>query len=134
MYTPNQVSEMLNIPASTVRRYASLYKDYLSFKHHKGRKREYSDQDIITLGKVRDLSNEGLTHKDIKDRLNIVDLQEENPVTKSLELIPSIAKQLQAFADYQHNTNEKIDSLSNRIDELETFIKLPWYKKIGKKP
>lgn len=134
MYTPNQVSEMLNIPASTVRRYASIYIDYLSFKHLPGRKREYTDQDISTMARIRDLSNDGLNLKQIKERLSIVDHQEENQISKSLELIPSIAKQLQAFIDYEHSTNEKIDLLFKRIEDLENFINLPWYKKIGKKP
>lgn len=132
MYTPNQVSEMLKIPASTVRRYASIYTDYLSFKHSQGRKREYTDQDIVTLARIRDLSNEGFNHNQIKDRITIIDHQEENPITKSLDLIPSIAKQLQTFVDYQHQTNDQINLLTKRIDDLESFIKLPWYKKIGK--
>lgn len=130
MYTPNQVSEMLSIPASTIRRYATTYKDHLSFKHLKGRKREYTDQDIIILAKVRDLSNDGLNHNQIKDQLQLVDPQETNPIDKSLVLIPSIAKQLQAFQDYQTSTNNQIEMLSKKIKDLENYINLPWYKKI----
>ncbi|MCB2173576.1 helix-turn-helix domain-containing protein [archaeon] len=139
MYTPNQISEMLQIPTSTIRRYSTVFVDYLSFKHKPGRKRDYTDQDVNTLARIRDLSNSGLTHAQIKERLEVVEVKEDQPGSNLL-LIPSIAKELQTFRDFQQSTSQRITDLTNqnesliqRVNDLENFVSLPWYKKITRR-
>ena len=49
MFTPGQVSDMLEIPPSTLRRYVKDYPEHLSETATKKRGRRYTELDIATL-------------------------------------------------------------------------------------
>jgi len=146
MYTPKQVSDMLDIPTSSLRRYSQVFSDYLTIKHVKGQKRTYTEQDIVTLGKIRDLASSGLNHELIAERLPLIEDQKE-PIDNALALIPTVAKELEAFKDFQvsimqtvktleddlNAEKNKTTELGEKITELENYISLPWWKKITKK-
>jgi len=143
MYTPKQVSEMLQIPTSSLRRYSEAFKDHLTIKHTKGQKRTYTEQDIITLGKIRDLAKSGLTHEVISERLPLIEEQSE-PIDNALALIPTVAKELEAIKDNQSSIVQIIQQLQDdledqktanlelqkKVNDLESFNNLPWWKRI----
>jgi len=107
----------------------------------------YTDQDISTLARIKELSDNGLTQADIETKLPIVQDKKEL-ITNSLALIPSIAQELESIKDHQNNllgTIEKLQSelieekersketekqLQDQIQKLSEKINKPWWKKI----
>lgn len=96
MYTPKQVSDMLKIPPSTLRRYAAHYSDYLSTEK-RSRRRVYNERDIATLEKIRSLAGDGQSVDAIKSQLSVIDTEEPTSTelakraADTLALVPSIA-------------------------------------------
>ena len=70
MVTPKQVSETLNVPGSTIRRWALRFENVLS--KQVGKKRVYTLQDVDTFRKIRDYSKQGKSLDNIADKLKIV--------------------------------------------------------------
>jgi DNA-binding transcriptional MerR regulator len=156
MFTPAQVSSMLDIPASTLRRYAVQFSEYLSASANQKRRRSYTQGDILVLGKIRELTGQGLPVEDIAGRLPMVD--NEPPEKSALALVPDIASELahaqtvarNALQLVQELTSqvEKIPDIENRIaaladslegeraarlqleNELREYRDRPWYKRV----
>ena len=76
LYKPKQVSDLLGIPASTLRYYAKLYKDYLSEGVQASQRRRYNGHDLNTLAMVKDLSSDGILIADIKGQLDNADIDD----------------------------------------------------------
>ena len=73
-FSPGQISEMLKIPASTLRRYSVDFADVLSESASvSGRKRVYTDSDVLLLRKIRELSSQRLEPDEIRSRLQILE-------------------------------------------------------------
>jgi DNA-binding transcriptional MerR regulator len=142
VYTPDQTSKMLKIPLSTLRRYASQYSEHLS-EHTKRRKRRYTEQDITTLARARELLSSGKSPSEVNKLLSVITTDEQLP-DNTLALIPSISQALAQALDTaqtlradvdQHDkrlneTESKLLELSNRLDELVSAKNTPWYKKL----
>ena len=130
MIKPAQVSESLNVPASTVRRWAAKFERHLSPR--KGKKRSYTITDLDTFRKIRDLSASGHSLIKIAELLDVVEI----PESKSTGLM-NLADFVQAFEIFNSNMlqlQDKLDTQDDRIKQLEEWIYTPWHKKIGKKP
>ncbi|MGQ9555420.1 MAG: helix-turn-helix domain-containing protein [Anaerolineae bacterium] len=68
-FAPSQVSAMLGIPPATLRRYTKLFASYLSPDTQLQRGRRYSEADIRTLGRARELFEAGLSVEHVRERL-----------------------------------------------------------------
>lgn len=135
MYSPKQVSEILKIPTSTIRRYSVDYAQHLSetAKPAKG-KRFYTDGDVLLLKKIRELVTAKKSPEDINRLLLVVDTGSQDGTPSALALLPDVA---QAFEDIRALLNQERaerEQLAQRLSELEEWLGLPWYKKIGRKP
>ena len=137
-YTPGQVSEMLDIPPSSLRRLAIELKDFLS--HQKGRHRRYTEGDINTLRRVRELTGQGYTLARIKQELSIVEEPQQGRAD-SLSLVPTIAGKLARMDDLYRGVMSDLDTLRAdhendraRLQKLERWAALPWWKRLFSKP
>lgn len=138
MITPKQVSDSLNVPPSTIRRWASRFEIHLSPR--RGKKRVYTTSDLDVFRRIRDYSASGFSLERISELLDVV----EKPIDESKDLLV-LADFVQAI-ESAHNTiaemrtqledqSAKIDDQSARIEALEKWINSPWYKKIlGSRP
>lgn len=160
MYTPAQVSEMLGLPASTLRHYAQLFAAHLS--NQTGRRhRLYSERDLVIITKVIELSKAGKPMELIGPLLDVIeapDLEGLGAAQSSLSLVPGIAReietaqnaarsalsQLASLQSAMGSQNEKIDQLAAdlaaqlaaqnaRIKELDNYLSTPWYKRLFKR-
>jgi len=133
MYTPSQVSEMLGIPVSTLRRYSVAYAQHMSESARPARgKRHYSDSDILTLRKIRELVSSKHSPEDINRLLVIVDDHQDQP--SALALLPDIQQAFEDIRSLLAQERSERERISKRLDELETWLTTPWYKRLGKKP
>ena len=109
-YTPGDVSELLEIPASTLRHWASkVYQAHLS-PYAAQRRRQYTQQDLETIARIKIASDKGILVDDIKKELGeikIVDIQAEHGVSTNLALIPALAHQ-----------QTQLDEISAKLDKL----------------
>jgi DNA-binding transcriptional MerR regulator len=152
MYTPNQVSEMLSIPPSTLRRYCNQFNSHLSKHATQQRIRRYSEDDIAVLSRARELLQEGKSPQEANSLLGVISDGKQSP-DKTLALIPSIsqglaealdtARLLRAEVDTMQTTiqghdermsaNErKLSEITAKLAQLESNQRLPWYRKIFK--
>ena len=134
MVTPKQVSETLNVPGSTIRRWALRFEAVLS--KQVGKKRVYTLQDVDTFRKIRDYSKQGKSLDNIADKLKIVSSkvdQEQKPET-GLILHPELVRFMQDIAEQNVALQLQADKLQEQIDQLSAWVSLPWYKRIGKRP
>jgi DNA-binding transcriptional MerR regulator len=118
MYTPAQVSTMLSIATSTLRKYSAAYKSYLSPSANR-KQRTYTDADIATLKRVCDLRSQNVPLAEISSHLNIL----EDTPPDTMTMIPAVAaqfedlyKRIAALAEAQAT---EIDTLRTRIEQLE---------------
>ena len=132
MITPKQVSESLNVPSSTIRRWAVRFEDVLSKQDSK--KRMYTMEDLDTFRKIRDYSKQGKSLDNIADKLKIVASkvdQEQKPET-GLILHPVLVSFMQNIAEQNVALQLQANKLQEQVDQLTAWISLPWYKRIGK--
>jgi len=74
----------------------------------------------------------GMTYEDIKPRLQIVDTKEDQP--KDLAIIPELINQLKLASETVQKMKSEMGQQDQRIKALETWIALPWYKKLITRP
>ena len=141
-YTPSQVSEMLEIPASTLSRYARQFREHLS-ESARASRRTYSENDLVILGKVRGMISQGVPLEEITDRLHIIEtiLPPENT---ALQLIPSLTRELERAQSNAREALALVEVLKSQVDrlpelerrlqalenELQEYRAAPWYKRI----
>lgn len=155
-YTPQQASEMLRIPLSTLRRYAALFGEHLSV--HSRRKRRYSEQDIATLARIRELYSESKTPEQISALLAVVSDTEQQPapqdtlmlvpgisaaLTEALDTARALRSQVQQLTERQAESESKLSetqqALSQALERLEQLEQrerersVPWYQRILKR-
>ena len=120
IYTPKQVKALLSLPGSTLRRYAKVYADYLSQEANQAR-RNYTEQDISTLARIRDLSQLRRSVDEIKDQLQLVvddggDDGQENITALAL---PGILEQVNEYkADLEREIAAR-QSLQVEFDQVK---------------
>jgi len=126
MFFPGQASELLNIPPSTLRRYANLFQDYLSEGAHRKRRRTYTEADLTKLKQIRELLNAGSTLNEVSDQLDAdiettIDVEEDT--SKALTL-PGLITQLEEFQAAFEQQQQEIIYLTQRVEELQQIIYL----------
>ena len=142
MYTPSQASEMLNIPPSTLRRYANHFSSHLSEHARRERGRRYDEQDISILARARELLNEGHSPDKTNELLALVAAEQPSPES-TLALIPSISQALSEALDTARalrievsELNERQSATDNTLSELASRLaaleheRSPWYKRL----
>ena len=134
VYTPKQVKELLTIPGSTLRRYASLFAAYLSQEANRKR-RNYTEQDVSIIARIRDLSKSGRSIDEIKDELQLVvdDDQGNGQEDITALALPGILEQVNEYKTLMQQAitaqlaqeatitaqQDKIDNLTDRLQALE---------------
>lgn len=147
MYNPRTVSEMLDIPPSTLRRLAGNYADLLSEAAGKsGSKRFYTDDDVLTLKRISAYTRQRKTPDEIRQLLQVVEPEPEP--TNALALLPtvlaefehlrgqiaSLNEQIQTSQEKHDQTSHELSETRQRLDRLEDWLKLPWYKRLTSRP
>ena len=148
MFTPKQISDMLNIPPSTVRRYAVDYADLLSSQAaQEGKKRRYTDNDVLTLRRVRELVAQHKGPGEVRALLQVIEQQPpaaqgEQPAEKALAIAyPELLEQLEYIKSALANKDAQINELTARLTALEQQAAqaaqlerdrqaAPWYKRL----
>jgi len=134
IYTPKQVKALLSLPGSTLRRYAKVYADYLSQEANQKR-RNYIEQDITTLARIRDLSQLRRSVDEIKDELQLVvdDDQNNDQADITALALPGILEQVNEYKTLMQQAinaqrsqeatitaqQDEIDKLTDRLQTLE---------------
>lgn len=139
-YTPRQVSEMLSIPESSLRRLSREFADFLS--KQKGRNRKYNESDINTLRRVREMTGHGMTLEQVKTELSLTpESPPEQAAADSLAMVPTIAGELARLDDINRAIVQEIEQLRAdrqadraRLEQLEKWFSLPWWKRIFSRP
>ena len=139
-FVPSQVSDMLGIPPSTLRRYVADFGDHLSAEANRPRGRRYTDQDIATLKKARELLNQRQPVDQVNRLLGIIDDPEVSP-SDSLALVPDISTALTTALEAARGLRvevvdlaERQDQADDRLDALTEWVVTPWYRRIGQSP
>ena len=127
MVTPKQVSETLNVPSSTIRRWAVRFKDVLS--KQEGKKRIYTLEDVDTFRRIRDFSKQGRNLDAIEAELMIFKPKVEPAEEKGLMIHPEVLKVIQEINSQNIALQLQVDQLQAQVD----WLMLPWWKKISKK-
>jgi DNA-binding transcriptional MerR regulator len=143
MYTPNQTSEMLKIPSSTLRRYANQYADHLSEHATQQHRRRYTEQDIAILARAREMLNEGKSPDQVNSLLSVINAENKSPES-TLALIPSISQALAEALDTARSLRVEVDDheqrmsdaerrlseLADKLTQIEREQSTPWYRKL----
>ena len=132
MITPAMVSDMINVPASTVRRWAARYAHHLSPQH--GKKRMYTVSDVDTFRRIRDLSGQGYSLERIDQELGIVPEVQPDEKTAAMVSMSDFVESLESAHRTLAELKQQADTQSARIKALEEWILLPWWKKFIRRP
>lgn len=134
MVTPKQVSESLNVPSSTIRRWAGRFEGVLS--KQVGKKRVYTLQDVEMFRKIRDYSKQGKNLDAIEADLKLLMPRVNKPDDKSLATVhPEVLRVLNEAIEQNVALQLQLDKTKAQMDKMQaqlSFLMLPWYKKIGK--
>jgi len=138
MFTPGQVSDMLEIPPSTLRRYVKDFPKHLSKTATKKRGRRFTELDIATLARARELLQQGRKPKETNKLLAIVGQEDPDAQPDSaLALVPSISQalsevqeQAQALRSILENVADNQNEANSRLEALEAWARAPWNRRI----
>lgn len=139
MFTPAQVSEMLNLAPSSLRRYVTIFPDLLSDTAKlPSKSRRYTDADILVLRRIKDLIRSRKTPEEIRVALQVV--EPEEPASSALALMPEVIQQFEnlraQLAEMQANqetTKQELEETRARLKALEERLSEPWYRRIFKR-
>lgn len=112
MYTIKEVSEMLNLPTSTLRYYESEGL-YPSLKRSSGNQRIFTEDDLLILKVVVCLKKTKMPIQDIK---NFITLYKQGPTT--------IAKRKEIFSQHKEDILQQIKELEETLVVLDRKMKL----------
>ena len=127
MVTPGQVSETLNIPGSTIRRWAVRFEAVLS--KQVGKRRVYTLQDVEIFRKVRDYSKQGRNLDAIEAELKLTMPRVVRADNQSLATVhPEVLRVLNEAINQNVALQLQVDKMQAQI----AWLMLPWYKKVGK--
>ena len=110
--TPAQTADILEVSTATLRRYAKQFKKHLG-KHTKGKRRRYSQDDLIALSRARDLLREGTTVRRANALLSTIssDAGHLLPVAAAMSHVELLA----AFSD----AREVLRAVGERLADME---------------
>ena len=129
MFTPAQVAQTLNTPPSTLRRWAKHFAAFLS--PQSGKKRTYTIADIDTLKRIQDLSAQGLSYAQIAQTLTVVS---QPPADTALISLADFAQALESAHAQLAAVQAQLNQQAQELDAIKAWVRLPFYKRLGKKP
>lgn len=149
--TPTEVSDNLNIPLSTLRRWAVRFEKLLSIQPGEaGRHRVYTPGDLETFRQIRDLASKGNSLRAIENILTVIapgqaaPPPEADPETdpgvkqaasgENALMVVAVAGEVGKHGAKIDNLQAQIDKQNKRLAALTEYLSLPWYKRIGKRP
>ena len=144
MFTPGQVSDMLDVPSSTLRRYVKQFAAHLSETSTKKRGRRFTERDVATLARARGLLQQGRKPPEVNELLPV--LGKEDPEAQpdaALALVPSISAALTEALDMAQSLRAEVGDLAGQVEqvaqdqgatreelaELRKWLRLPWYQR-----
>ena len=153
-YTPGYVSDFLNVPGSTLRRWAVRFEKYLSLQPPEaGRHRVYSAQDLETFRTIRDLTAKGQGLKTIETVLQTLPpgafASDQEPASPKQDqaaqgeplpgngsalMVMGFSRELGNHDAQLKALQDQINLQNDRLAALTEFLALPWYKRLGKRP
>ncbi len=125
MLTPKQTASTLQVSTSTLRRWSSDFEPFLSLR--KGIKRLYSADDLAVLSRIKDLFNQGMNTAQVAEALPVV-----KDTNSALINIADFANALAIARADNAKLLQSVNQLNERLTALETYLSLPWYKRISK--
>lgn len=139
-YTPGEVSKMLDIPPSSLRRYVEKFGEQMSPSARRRRGRMFSDRDLALIAKIRDLTGQGVALEKIAPQLaDVVDQTppEELPPQTALAIFQRISENMTDIAGQVKDQRQELEELRARMDALAAALEsernTPWYKRIFKR-
>jgi len=134
MLTPKQIQETLTVSSSTLRRWAKRFEKFLSVENHvPGKHREYTPDDLSIFTTVQTQLDNGLTYKQIEERLNLVEYPEPNSSTALLSL-PEFQTAIENARAAVASMQLEIEELKEWKTEMIDWSNLPWWRRIITKP
>ena len=126
IYNPSDITDLLNIKESTLRKYCLLLEDVgITFQRNNRGQRWYSDNDVIMLRKFTTLRDNG--DMTLKDCANAVFMWHRgNDATLSLTNAHDASEQYSAditeLKKLMYKQNDLIEDLSGRLDQQQEYI------------
>ena len=152
-YTPGQISDLLSVPASTLRRWAVHFEKALSPQAMEaGRHRVYANSDLEVFRQIRDLAAKGHSLRSIENILTVIpsgqakaeftpNSEPEGEPTppgeqsqNSALMVLAVSRELGTHNAQIQALQDQINKQNERLTALTEFMALPWYKRIGKRP
>ena len=128
MVTPKQVSETLNVPSSTIRRWALRFEAVLS--KQVGKKRVYTLQDVDTFRKIRDYSKQGRNLDAIEAELMLVMPRVKKSDAVGLTVHPEVLRVINELNDQNVAMQLQLDKMKAQQDRFLAWLMLPWWKRL----
>ena len=131
LYSPGEVSDYLNIPSSTLRRYARLFKEYLSPSAQQ-RRRKYTTTDLEIFEKIKTLSANGVLIDEIGPLLDEMPIDHAEIIegeSQDRAIVPVNPEVIRKF----DNVDNKLDQLLAEIAQLRADLesaKKPWWRRL----
>jgi DNA-binding transcriptional MerR regulator len=131
MIKPTQAAEILQVNDSTVRRWAARFARHLS-QQTPGKSRIYTAADLDVFRRIKEFTSSGKTLAQIDDLLDFV----PDDANVSTGLVPwaDAIKNIEVHRAIIAKMQSQIDAQNERLEMLENWLKLPWYKRMGKPP
>ncbi len=123
-FTPSQAAEMLGIPPSTLRLYASKFSEHLSDQGRR-KHRLYSGDDLVIFGKIRELASQNIPFNEISTRLSVIDAsstEDDKTDARSISLIPEVSQQIQETKELLRDAIYQVTSLKTAITDQSKLI------------
>ena len=112
-----------------MRRWAKHFASYLS--PQSGKKRTYTIADIDTLKRIQELSAKGLSYAQIAQTLTLVSAP---PADTALVSVADFAQALESASAQLASLQAQIIQQAEELDAIKAWLRLPFYKRLGKKP
>jgi len=140
---------MLEVPPSTLRRYVKNFETHLSESATKKRGRRFSERDVATLARARELLQQGRKPKETNELLAVVGEDDsEAQVDSALMLVPSISEALAGALDVAQTLRSEVGTLAEQVEEiaegqgatraelalLREYMRRPWYRRLFSGP
>jgi len=129
MFTPAQVAQTLSVPPSTLRRQAKYFAAFLS--PQSGKKRSYTVADLDTLRRIQELSAQGLSYAQIAQTLTVVS---QPPADTALVSVADFAQALESAHAQLASLQAQVAQQAEELQAIKAWLRLPFYKRLGKKP
>ncbi len=125
MLNPGQVSNLLEIPPSTLRRYVKLFGErHLSPAARKRRGRRFTDADVTTLAQIRALIGEGIPLHEVSVHLETTG-EPERPAEAADLTVPAIVERLdEVLVELEKLRQELDDSRRAQQAQAEELARL----------